>query len=67
MLVYKPGSFVNIGPMAAIIIAVMVKQDHVTYQIVVWDGMTRNEYWIEAFEIVESQDDLKCEVGFHEI
>lgn len=58
MDVIKPGSRVSL-PQAEIVNAtvrqVCIAEDGLTYQVVWWSGMTRNEAWVAAYEVSADQ------------
>jgi hypothetical protein len=53
LTVYEIGSdvMVNKGVIDAKISAILIRGDHVKYEIVFWDGATRKTEWVEPNEI----------------
>lgn len=68
MKVYDIGTVVTIGPKddgtKGIVAAILISNGtRVQYKIAWWDGRTRHEEWLEAFEIVGKASD-RCTIGF---
>lgn len=62
--VYRPGCDVSIDDITAKVISVIIKSNgYVQYQVVWWNGLVREEKWVEACEITGQPDKMKV-IGF---
>lgn len=66
-LLIKPGSQVRLGPdLTGIVTEAKIagRELNQSYLVIWWDGSTRHEKWMEAFEITSDLDSYSLKIGF---